>query len=70
MPCDLNANTDQQKGDDTQHAVSEGGQHLLRGGGCASIEHENHATEESNAAEKSQKIHQSDRETGGSWLGR
>jgi hypothetical protein len=34
MPCDLNANTYQQKGDDAQHAVSKGREYLFRSEGA------------------------------------
>ena len=55
MPCDLNADTDQQKGNDAQHAMSEGEWHFLRDEGCVGVEHEYQQTQERNAAEESQK---------------
>ena len=55
MPCDLNADTYQQEGDDAQHALSEGGWYLFRSEGRVCIEDKDHEAQENNAAEESQK---------------
>ena len=55
MPRDLNADTNQQEGNDAQNALSEGGRYLFRSEGCVSVEDKDHEAQQSNAAKESQK---------------